>query len=230
MPGRCVEFREWDDGALVVGDVTFSYSQVGVVPETADRAGEKFSFKNRSLFTNYQDHLGADYLERLGGKNGHMVERWMKNFRQEIYDFNPVSHAYGTSIFIRGEHPYALVIDDIRKPDDERHSFYFQMNIRDPEQNKNVPSPRWVEQESTADCQVFTAEAGSKPAWLAIASTSSRGPTQFGTYALDDTFKRRPWTTRYFRKDAVGDPGFVTLLYPSAQPLQHGDLPQLSLK
>ncbi len=230
MPGRCVAFREWDDGALVAGDATFAYSRIGVVRDTVDRAGEKFPFKNRGLFTDYQDHLGADYLERLGGKNGHMVERWMKKFRQEIYDFHPVLYAYRTSLLIRGERPYALVIDDIRKPDDAEHSFYFQMNMRDPEVNKNVPSPQWLEAESREDCQVFRAETGAGPAWLAIASTSTRGPTQFGAYALDDTFKRRPWTTRYFRKDAVGDPGFVTLLYPSREPLERGDLPGLTLE
>jgi hypothetical protein len=156
MPARCVEFQEWEDGALAAGDAAFSYSHVGVVRETVDRAGDKFPFKNRSLFTNYQDHLGGDYLERLGGKNGHMVERWMKNFRQEIYTFNPVSHAYRTSVLIRGERPYALVIDDIRKPDDREHSFYFQMNMRDPELEKNIPSPRWLGRRApgTARCSL----------------------------------------------------------------------------
>ncbi|MGA1531155.1 MAG: hypothetical protein ACO398_10495 [Kiritimatiellia bacterium] len=47
---------------------------------------------------------------------------------------------------------------------------------------------------------------------------------------MDDTFKRRPWTTRYFRKDAVGDPGFVTLMYASRQSLVRSSLPRVTLE
>ena len=42
-------------------------------------------------------------------------------------DYNPVKYAYRTILFVRGNHPYALIMDDINK-DDKPQNYRWQMN------------------------------------------------------------------------------------------------------
>jgi len=45
-------------------------------------------------------------------------------------DYNPVKYAYRTCGLVRGEHPYAIIVDDIRK-DDAAHEYTWLMQIPD---------------------------------------------------------------------------------------------------
>jgi len=44
--------------------------------------------------------------------------------------YNPVQHAYRTVGLVRGKHPYAMIVDDIRK-DDQPHLYMWQMQVPD---------------------------------------------------------------------------------------------------
>lgn len=54
---------------------------------------------------------------------GSMTNPWFPTLRAP---FNPVQYAFRSAGLVRGKHPYAIVVDDIRK-DDESHDYTWQM-------------------------------------------------------------------------------------------------------
>lgn len=60
-----------------------------------------------------------------------MHSYWNWNWSPQLQaPWNPVQYAYRTAGIVRGENPYALIVDDIRK-DDDKHIYEWQMQIPD---------------------------------------------------------------------------------------------------
>jgi hypothetical protein len=58
-----------------------------------------------------------------------MHSYWNWNWAPQLQaPWNPVQYAYRTAGIVRGEHPYAIIVDDIRK-DDDKHIYEWQMQI-----------------------------------------------------------------------------------------------------
>jgi len=60
-----------------------------------------------------------------------MHSYWNWNWSPQLQaEWNPVEYAYRTAGIVRGEHPYAIVVDDIKK-DSQKHIYEWQMQIPD---------------------------------------------------------------------------------------------------
>ena len=72
------------------------------------------------------DYLCPGLIDDLASRNSNAVAELSENLKLTT-NYNPVQYAYRTILFVRGEHPYALIMDDINK-DGTPRNYRWQMN------------------------------------------------------------------------------------------------------
>jgi hypothetical protein len=121
LPGRLLEVSESPDkqSVLIAGDATVAYegaNQAGHSAKTVDSGFKIPSFMYPGVM---------DYLNAQG------TDIYEKEFDQELLvsqmDYNPVQYAIRSVLFVRGQRPYVLVVDDFKK-DDAPHNYRWSMN------------------------------------------------------------------------------------------------------
>jgi hypothetical protein len=133
-------------------------------------------------------------------------------------DHNPVQYAYRTAGLVRGEHPYALIIDDYRK-DDGRHLYQWLMQV--PEDVKIVSRSIGTPGQDTVLDLVLGEKEGNRRLLLRVLATGAE-PSEARLVQTEATLESyeehdRGHVTTYQRislplKSVSGH--FIILLYP----------------
>jgi hypothetical protein len=138
VPGVWLGVNEGPHGLSAAGDARMAYSYGKVMqvhpldsPSGALPYYTPFTEKNFDLTRDLQvafhpgtvafndGYAHTDYGPWSGETR--LVEHYQQN--------NPMAQAYRTVHLARGEHPYVLVIDDARKPDEDKHLFEASFNL-----------------------------------------------------------------------------------------------------
>jgi hypothetical protein len=135
--GRTVALADGPQATFAAGDAAWAYGHVlvsadhepaepiGLTPNDSRLAKSRLPWMSRpwSFLPNWA--TGCKPAPRQPGgpakdPGGHGY--WIP--------YNPVQYAYRTVGLVRGAHPYVLVVDDLRK-DDEEHEYAWQMQIQE---------------------------------------------------------------------------------------------------
>jgi hypothetical protein len=126
--------------------------------------------------------------------------------------YNPVEYAFRTGGLIRGKYPYALVVDDVKK-DDQQHTYTWQMQLAedlavDKALQDGILDLTLVE-DGPRRCLVRCVEAGGRAIDPATAEASGHDP-----YKYTDRYKKPAQNNRLTiaARSATGD--FKVLVYP----------------
>ena len=116
-PGKLLEVTEGpnDDWALFAGDATFSYTDGYHNDKPIDTGLKISSFMYPGL------------MENLNARSDIYTKAFDKDLMVTQTDFNPVQYAIRSVLVVRGERPFVLVVDDIKK-DDNPHNYRWSMN------------------------------------------------------------------------------------------------------
>lgn len=110
-PAKLVEVRDGPDQlwTLIVGDAKTAYDFCfGPGPDRVD--------SGKTL----QEHMYPGFLELLTASMPGRAEGLAQPISM-VPNYNPVSYAFRTVLFVRGERPYVFVVDDIKKEEKPRN-------------------------------------------------------------------------------------------------------------
>ena len=133
VPARTLAVRDAPAATFIAADLTWPYSRVTCPP--GDEGAEPVPV------TPNQSRLEASPLPWMdkpwvflplwnSGKKPVAGGEPSYNSREHHHwkPYNPVKYAYRTAGLVRGPHPYALIVDDLRK-DDAAHTYLWQMHV-----------------------------------------------------------------------------------------------------
>ena len=132
---RTLFARDTEQAAIISADLTYAYNWTWhyywVVPKKQEREGGTGGLPEAPWVPEKEDpyDLGwpaeEDFLPHDLSNQPDLgfVGIWQYKKRH-----NEVAHAYRTAIMVRGEHPYVLIVDDVRK-DDREHLYEWLLQL-----------------------------------------------------------------------------------------------------
>ncbi len=117
-----------EHGAFARTDLKHAYDYIWTIPM-------HYSWDNaeRKAY-DWEPETDPEVVKVFKGTQHYKSRIWMHSYWNWNWGptmrakYNPVQYAYRTAGIVRGEHPYALVVDDIRKNDD-KHVYEWQMQL-----------------------------------------------------------------------------------------------------
>jgi hypothetical protein len=131
VPGKVVEFSDDNQITTICGDAKYAYdwewSWSNGDPAVDSSALAKGWTKVEETPNDFQfERQPYDYMD----KPFYMQSHWLQPGKVQHYvkkPWNPVKKAFRTASLIRGNHPYALIVDDIEASDGELHQYKWLM-------------------------------------------------------------------------------------------------------
>lgn len=147
IPGKIVETFESVRLSYFAGDASAAYGFVGdgpLMPRKVAPKGDKNPLQTpyawRDFFLEKPDFGSLLYYNPANPEEPFWVksEEWTTWKVQAKDKFNPVQYAFRTAAMMKGDHPYAIIVDDIKK-DNNAHDFMWVANTSQP----YLPSIGW---------------------------------------------------------------------------------------
>ena len=228
-PGRLIEVTEAPNQlyTLMAGDAKiaydFSYSgDKGNKQITPPWTRDQLMYPGllEDLLKRLPDNLNRDFLTKPKMSVG-----WDEKINP---GYNPVQYAFRTILFVRGAHPYALVVDDIKKEDKPRN-YRWMMNCA---YTFGAPDGRFADEAGKAVQASMIMTPGSTPTQATLLHLPDQGdqpglprllvkdvserdnqnqpPMTLNTQKIDNTLTNRLFIDR----NNVVEPHYNVLLYP----------------
>ena len=135
VPARTLAVRDAPAATFIAADLTWPYSRVTCSPGDEEAEPVPVTPNQSRLRPSPLPWMDRPWsflpLWNSGNKpvvNGQPTYNSREHHHWKPY--NPVKYAYRTAGLVRGAHPYALIVDDLRK-DGQAHTYLWQMHVPD---------------------------------------------------------------------------------------------------